>query len=91
MCVGGVAPPTQEVGRAIVLSNVADIIPCVLMLSKLCSVSGNVCGLLVWSVILSLRMGILEEQDGVVLGVSWTLPSGQASSHLSTSNEHFQH
>ena len=34
---------------------------------------------------------VLEEQDGVVLGVSYPLPSAYiASGHLSTSNEHFQ-
>ena len=63
---------------------------CVLMLSRLCCVSGNVCGVPVgfwWSVKFSLRMGILEEWDGVVLGVSWSLPSNLASGHWSTSNE----
>ena len=34
--------------------------------------------------------GVLEEQDGVVLGVSWPLPSGLASGNWSTSNEHFR-
>ena len=28
-----------------------------------------------WLIKFSLRMGILEEQDGVALGVSWPLPS----------------
>ena len=87
MCAGGVAPPTQEVGRAIVLWvwwSGTDVIVCILMLSRLCCVSGNVCGLPVgfrWSVKFSLRTGVLEEQDGVVFGVSWPLPS----SHWSTS------
>ena len=64
-CEGDVAPPTQEVRCAIVLA-----------LSRLCSATvsgGNVCGLLVGFLLLvkfSLRIGILEEQDGVVSGVS---------------------
>ena len=73
MCAGGVAPPTQEVGRAIVLGvwwNGTDVIVCVLILLRLCHVSGNACG---WSFKFSFRTG---EQDGVVLGVSWLLPSG---------------
>ena len=79
LCVGGVAPSTQEVSRAIVLGmwwNGTDVILCVLMLSRLCCVSGHTCGLTVgfrWSVKFSLRMVILEEQDGVVFGVSWPL------------------
>ena len=35
---------------------------------------GIVCGLLVgfqWSITISWRMGVLEEQDGVVVGVFW--------------------
>ena len=54
------------------------------MLSRLCYVS-NVCGLLVgfqWSVNFSLRMVILEEQDCIVLGVFWPLPSGLVSENL---------
>ena len=43
-----------------------------------------------WSVKFSLRVGVLEKQDGVVLGVFWPLPSSLASGHWSTSNEHFQ-
>ena len=35
----------------------------------------------------SLRIGILEEQDGVLLGVFWPLPSGLASG---ASSEHLQ-
>ena len=49
--------------------NGTDIIACVLMLWGLCCVSGKDCGLPVnfrRSVKVSLRMGILEEQDGVV-------------------------
>ena len=38
--------------------------------------SVNVCVLLVGSVKFSLRMGVREEQNGVVLGESWPLPSG---------------
>ena len=86
MCEGGVAPPTQEVACAIVLGvwwNGTNDIVCI-MLSRLCCVSGNVCGLLVgfrWSVKFSLRMGVHEEQDDVVLGESWLLPSRLASGH----------
>ena len=62
------------------------------MLLRLFCVSGNVCGLPVgfqWSVKFSLRVGIPEEQDGTVVDVSWPLPSGLASDHCSTTNEHF--
>ena len=48
LCGGGVAPPTQGVGGAIVLGvwcSGTDVIVCILMLSRLCCVSGNVCGL----------------------------------------------
>ena len=38
-----------------------------------------------WSVKFSFRMDVLEEQDVVVLDMSWPLPFG----HWSTSNEHF--
>ena len=65
--------PSKEVGCAIVLGNGTDVIACVLMLWRPCCISGKVCGLPVsfrWSVKLSLRMGVLEEGDGVVLGVS---------------------
>ena len=51
-------------------------------------VSGIVCVLTVGSINFSLRMGILEEQDGTVGGVSWPLPSALASGHWSASNEH---
>ena len=34
-------------------------------------------------------MGLLEEQDGVVLGISRPLPSGLACSHWSTSKDTF--
>ena len=75
-CGGGVAPPNQDVGCA------RNGTVCVLMLSRLCCVSGLLVGF-GWSV---KRM---EEQDGVVLGVSWALLSRLASGHWSTSNEHF--
>ena len=48
LCGVGVAPPTQEVGCAIVLGvwwKGTDLIVCILMLSRLCCDSGNVCGL----------------------------------------------
>ena len=64
-----------------------DVIVCIL---RLCCVSGNVFGLSVGSVKFLLRTGVLEEQDGVVLRVSWPLPSDLASGHWSTSNEHFR-
>ena len=70
-----------------------DIIVYILILSNLCCVSGHVCGISVgfhWSVKVSLRIGVLEEQDGVVLGVSWPLPADLASYHWSTSNKHFR-
>lgn len=38
---------------------------------------------LVWSAIL---MGILEERDGTVVGVSWSLPPGVASGIMHTSS-----
>ena len=52
LCGGGV---TQEVGRSIVLGvwwSGTDVIVCLLMQSRLCCVSGNVCGLLVVSQVL---------------------------------------
>ena len=39
-----------------------------------------------WPVNTSLRRGVLEAQDGVVVGVVWPLPSGP----LRTLNEHFR-
>ena len=97
LCGGSVAPPTQEVGRTIVLGvwwSGTDIIVCILILLRLCCVSGNVCGLPVgfrWSVNFSWRVGVLEEQDGVVLGVYWPLPSDLDSfQSLEYVNEHFQ-
>ena len=43
-----------------------------------------------WPVNTSLRRGVLEAQDGVVVGVVWPLPSGLASGPLRTLNEHFR-
>ena len=37
-----------------------------------------------------LRMGVLEAQDGAVVGVVWPLPSSLASDPLRILNEHFQ-
>ena len=61
-----------------------NVIVCVLMLSRLAVLVA------MFVVKFFLRMGVLEEQDGVVLGVSRLLPSGLVSSHWSISNEHFQ-
>ena len=50
---------------------------------------GIVCGFpedFRWPVNTSLRMGVLEARDGVVVGVVWPLASGP----LRTLNEHFQ-
>ena len=63
MCGGGV---TQGVGHAIVLEVWCSGTVCILMLSRLCCVSGNVCGLS------EIFTEILEERDAVVLGA---LPS----------------
>ena len=43
-----------------------------------------------WPVNTSLRMGVLEAQDGVVVGVVWPLSSDLASGPLRTLNEHFR-
>ena len=54
-------------------------------LGKLCSFCGIASGLPVvfrWPANTLLRMGILEAQDGVVVGVVWFLPSGLASGPL---------
>lgn len=48
--------------------NGIDTIKCVL-LSKLCGVPG----LPIWSINVSLRMGIIEEQNSAVMGMSWAL------------------
>ena len=52
--------------------NIIDVIVCLLVLSRLC------CGLPVgfgWSVKISCRMGVLEEQHGAVVCVFRPLPS----------------
>ena len=57
---------------------------------RLYCTTGIVCGFLVgfwWSVKISWRMGILEEQDGGVVGVFWSLPP---SGPLSIINAHFR-
>ena len=59
---------------------------CVLMLSRLFCMAMFMD--FWWSVKFSLRMGVLEEQDVVVLGVSWLRP--QLLVIGNTSNEHFR-
>ena len=49
-----------------------DIIVCLLVLSRLCCTIGIVD--FQWSVKFSWRMGVLEEQDGAVVGVLAQLP-----------------
>ena len=66
---------------------------CILALWKLCDFCGIVCGLpedFRWPVSTTLRMVVLEAQDGVVVGVVWPLPFGLASSPLRTLNEHIR-
>ena len=73
--------------------NVIDVLVCLLVLTRLCCIIGIVCGLPVgfrWSVEISWRMGLLEEQDGAVVGVFLPLPSGPASGPLSILNAHFR-
>ena len=85
---GGFVPLMQEVGRVVVVGvwwNVIDVIASLLVLTRLFCIIAIVCGLLVgfrWSVEISWRMGLLEEQDGAVVGVFLPLPSGPASSIL---------
>ena len=85
------------VGYVIVLGvwwNVIDDLVLVLVLSRLCYIiSGVICRLPVgfwWSVKTSLRMGAPKEQDGAVVCVSWTLPSGLSSGPFCALNTHFQ-
>ena len=69
MCGGGLAPRTQGVGCVVV---VGDVIVCLLVLTI-----GIVCGLPVglwWLVEIPLRMGLLEEEDGAVVGMLLPLP-----------------
>ena len=79
---GGFAPPTQEVGCVVVVGECHDVIVCLLVLT--CTV-GIVCRLPVgfrWSVKISWRVGLLEEQDGDVV------TSLTASGPLSILNAH---
>ena len=80
----------QEVGCVVVVGNVVDVIVgvvqavlhywhCLWTSGGLLMVGQNI-----------LRMGLLEEQDGSVVGVFWPLTSGQASSPLSILNAHFR-
>ena len=67
----------QEVGCVVVVGIVIDVLVC---LFRLCCIIGIVCGLLVgfqWSVEISWRMGLLEEQDGAVVGMFLPLPSSR--------------
>ena len=59
--------------------NVSDVIVCLLVLTMLLFVDFQL------SVKFSWRMGLLEEQEGAVVGVFWPLPSDPASL-----NAHFQ-
>ena len=68
------------------------VMMCPSVLSRLCCNSGIVSGLSVgvwWSVKISWGMGILEQKDGALVCVSWTLPFSLASSPLSVLNAHF--
>ena len=62
---------------------------CILALWKLCGFCGIVCGLQVASQHF-IKNGVLEAQDGVVVGVVWPLLSDLASGPLRTLNEHFR-
>ena len=62
------------------LGNRTYIIVYILMLSRLSCVKWNAC---LWT---SLRVVVLKEKDGVVLGVSWS----SSFRSLHTSNEHLQ-
>ena len=65
---------------------------CILAWWKLCGFCGNACGLPMdfqWPAN-TLRMMVLEAQDGVVMGVVWPLPSSLASGPLRILNEHFR-
>ena len=68
--------PTQEVCCVIVwvvMWKGFDIIVCILVWSRLCSFSCIACGLpadFQCSVNISLRIGILELEDGAIVGVS---------------------
>ena len=78
LCGGGFAPPTQEVDCVVVVGVWWNVIVCLLVLTRLYCTIGIVCGLLVGfrqSVKISWWMGILEEQDGAVVGVFWPRPA----------------
>ena len=65
---------------------------CILAMWKLCGFCGIVYGLPVdfrWPVNTLLEMGVLEAQDGAVVGVVRLLSSGLASGPLRILNEHF--
>ena len=71
LCGGGVAPLTQEVSRAmgVVEWHLRHCVHwgCTVLVATFVDFR--------WSVKLSVRMGVLEEQNGVVFGVSCLLPS----------------
>ena len=73
----------QEVGCVVVLGvwwNATDVIVCLW-----CCPGHAVLQVMFvdfwWSVEISWTTGLLEEQDGAVVGVFWTLPSGQLPVH----------
>ena len=70
LCGGSVAPPTQEVGHAIVLGVWWDV-TCAFRCCQGCAVLVAMFVDFQWSVKFSLRVSILEEQDSVILGVLW--------------------
>ena len=87
MCGGGFSPPTQKIGHVVMVGvwwNVIDVLVCLLVLSRLCCTSSIVCEIPVGLVKISRRKGILEEQDGVVVGVFWPLSASGPLSILNT-------
>ena len=62
----GVVPPTQEVGCVIVMENVVEVMVCISVLSRLC------CALFV-DFRLSVKICVLEQHNGAVVGVSLPL------------------
>ena len=99
MCEGclGLCGSTQagsEVRHCVgVWKNFLDDLELVLVLWSPCCICGIVCALLVdfrWSVKISLRRGVPEEQDVAVVGVPWPLPFSQASGPLGVLIAHFQ-
>ena len=82
---------TQEVGCVIVMGSVVEVMVCPLVLSRLCCNSSIVCGFPVgfrWSVKISWRMAILEQQDGAVVGLSWPLLASSPLKHNSGFSSH---